>query len=241
MLNLCATSLFASSCFFSSAAAPAFEKAVVLSGALQPDAAQEGQYTITIRLEIGEGWHTYDDAGDGAQRSTSLSLDLPEGVTAVGGWNRPLGVEADDELSSLYYGRVVFTRTVMLAPGAKAKSIDVAVSYQACTESYCNRPKTETVSIALPGADAASGSVFDEPLRLMVDGAPLNAAAKERFPSPAIFDVDGDGQAELVIGGLMGSMGFYENLNASGTGEPVWGKKQRLNGADGQPIRASNW
>lgn len=246
MLSLCATTALTSSMLFSSAVVaaavtPAFEKAVTISGAIHPDAAQAGHFTITVQFEMGEGWHTYDDVGEGAEQPTSLKLKLPEGAKAVGGWKRPSGVDGKEAHSKVYFGRVEFTQTVAIEPGASVEDIDVVISYQACTDEYCNPPQTKTVSLEVPVADASGEGIFEAPVRLMVGDAPLNTAAKKRFPSPAIFDVDGDGQNELIIGELMGRIGVYENLNASGEGDPVWGKSQTLKGAGGEPIRTSNW
>ena len=74
-----------------------------------------------------------------------------------------------------------------------------------------------------------------------MNGDPLNTVAKQRFLSPAIFDVDEDGKAELVIGDLRGNVSIYENLNESGAGDPVWGSREALKDAEGKRIRTSNW
>ena len=76
---------------------------------------------------------------------------------------------------------------------------------------------------------------------LSVKDAPLNTVAKKQFLSPGIFDVDGDGQAELVIGDLFGDVGVYENVNTSGTGDPAWGPRESLKGIEGEAIQTSNW
>ena len=74
-----------------------------------------------------------------------------------------------------------------------------------------------------------------------MNGKPLNTVAKKRFLSPGIFDVDGDGKAELMIGTLMGSVGVYENQNTTGKGDPVWGPWKDFEDAKGNSIRTSNW
>jgi len=105
----------------------------------------------------------------------------------------------------------------------------------------CSPTPSETVSVASPRNTPFGSGIFNHPVRINVNDAPLNAVAKKRFPSPAIFDVDDDGKAELVIGDLMGSLGFYENVNTSETGDPVWGSREELKGISGKPIRTSNW
>lgn len=105
----------------------------------------------------------------------------------------------------------------------------------------CNSPESETVSIAIPKNKPNSSNLLDRPVRISVDGKPLNTVAKKMFVSPAIFDVDGDGKAELVIGTLMGSVGVHQNLNTSGTGDPDWDSQKPLKDTAGKAIRTSNW
>lgn len=240
MMSYIATALLASSMLFSPAAHTP-EKAVTFYGSLQPNTAEADHFTVTVELDIKDGWHTYGEVGEGSEVPTTLTFRLPEGVEAVGDWNRPVGIEGAELHSEIYVGRVSFSKSVVIQPSAYGKSIDVIVAYQACTDEACNRPTSKTVSIEIPADIAAAPSIFEAPVRITVDGKPLNTAAKNRFVSPGMFDVDGDGQVELVIGSLMGSVGVYENLNTSGTGDPVWSSRQALEDSEGQPIRTSNW
>ena len=69
-----------------------------------------------------------------------------------------------------------------------------------------------------------------------MNDAPLTQfKGEEDVPSPAVFEVDGDGSKELVIGDLMGGVGVYANLN-TGVGEPVWGPRNPLDDSKGAPI-----
>ena len=218
------------------------EKAVTFDGAIQPTVgAEANQFTVTVQLDIKDGWHTCAEAGEGAEEPTALEMKLPEGVKAIGDWNRPAGIAGKELNSEIYVGQVSFSKGVVVDPDAYGKSIEVVVSYQACTDESCNPPQTETVSIAIPKKDSSGSSIFESHVCLEVDGVPLNKAAKTRFPSPGIFDVDDDGKAELVIGSLMGSVNVYENLNNSGSGDPVWGSRKSLKNAKGRQIRTSNW
>lgn len=241
MMSYLASAFLTSSMLFSLVSIPAPAKAVTVTGALQPDAAQTDHFTVTIQMDIKNGWHTYAEVGDGSEVRTSLELKLPEGVKATGDWKRPIGKPGTASHSEYHVGKVSFSKKVVIEPSAYGKSIDVMISYQACTDEFCNRPQRKTVSIAIPADRLAGPSLFARPVRLNVDGAPLNTVAKKKFPSPAIFDVDGDGQTELVIGGLMGSVGVYENQNTSGTGDPVWGAREPFKDAEGNTIRTSNW
>lgn len=238
-----ATVVLASLMILSFVTTVAAEKAVTIKGAIQPavGTGSAGHFTITVRMDIKQGWHICAEAGEGSEEPTSLKMKLPEGAKAEGNWKRPVAAEGAELHSQIYVGKVSFSKTIFVDPSAHCKSIDVVVSYQACTDEFCNPPQTKTISIAIPVDDSASPSIFEHPVRLMVADVPLNNVAKKRFPSPGIFDVDGDSKAELVIGGLMGSVGVYENLNSSGTGDPVWGSRESLKDVKGKPIRTSNW
>lgn len=219
----------------------ASKEAVTLKGAIRPD-GRTGRFVVTVRFDMGDDWYTYKDAGESAALPTSLTLKLPEGAKAVGDWSSSSdGIDGDEAYSKLYTGRVDFKMTVLLEPSAYGKNIEVLASYQACNSKYCNRPTNKTIGIAIPGADTNTAKLFDKPVRIKVEDEFLNAVAKERFPSPAILDIDEDGQTELVVGSLSGYLGIYENLNTSGTGDPIWGPRRLLMGASGEQIRTRNW
>ena len=241
MMSHVATAILASSMLFSFTAIPTPEKPVALKGTIQPSTTSADNFTITVEFDIKDGWHTYAEVGDAAQVRTSLELNLPEGVKSASDWNRPAGIEGNALNSEIHVEKVLFSKSVVVDPSAYGKNIEVVVAYQACTDDRCNRPQNKTVSIAIPAKASTDRSIFENPVRINADGKPLNTAAKKRFVSPAIFDVDGDGKTELVIGSLMGSVGVYENLNTSRSGDPVWGPQKSLKDAKGEQIRTSNW
>ena len=242
MMSFFVTAFLSSSMLFAFATTPVPEKPVALTGSIQPDSSGANHFTVTVQMDIKKEWHTYDEVAEGAEQPTSLKFKLPEGVKSKGDWDRPQGNEGHEAEYRIYKGRVSFSRIVVVEPDAYGKSIDVIVSYQACTDEFCNPPQSKTVSIAIPVGSAEAGTkIFESPIRISKDGKPLNAEAKTRFPSPGIFDVDGDGAAELLIGGLTGSLDVYENQNTSGKGDPEWGSREPLKDAKGEKIRTSNW
>jgi len=97
-----------------------------------------------------------------------------------------------------------------------------------CFFTACSGSSSASLNTSLTKAKNVvnSSNLLDRPIRISVNDAPLNSKAKKMFPSPAVFDVDGDGSKELVIGDLMGGVGVYANLNTSGAGEPVWGPRK---------------
>ena len=66
-----------------------------------------------------------------------------------------------------------------------------------------------------------SKSRFEEPVFLKVGDSPMNEDGSMMYPSPAIFDVDNDGQDELVVGTIFGGVFACENEN-TGKGDPQW-------------------
>ena len=102
-------------------------------------------------------------------------------------------------------------------------------------ESTVNRAETTAAAAA-----AFANQHFEAPFRLMVKDAPLNTAAKQMYPSPAMYDVDQDGQDELIVGDIFGRLNVYENQNDA-KGDPVWSSHYALNTADGEAIKVSNW
>ena len=242
MMRHFATAVLASLMLFSFATASSLEQAVTIKGSIKPDAAKLNHFTVTIQMDIASGWHTYDQVGEGSEVATSLKLKLPEGVTAVGDWNRPNSTDGSELNSLVFEGQISFSKSVIIQPTANGNSIDVIIAYQACNDQICNRPQNKTITIVIPKEEPASNSsLFEPPVILQVKGAPLNSVVKKRFPSPGIFDVDGDGQTELVVGDLMGGVGVYQNLNTSGTGDPAWGPREELKGIEGDAIETPNW
>ena len=82
--------------------------------------------------------------------------------------------------------------------------------------------------------------LFEAPVRLMVDGKPLQQA-NDRFPSPAMYDIDGDGANELIIGGLRGEVEVFKNSSSSIKGDPIWEAGEPLEDCDGNSIELTNW
>ena len=82
--------------------------------------------------------------------------------------------------------------------------------------------------------------VFEAPFRLKVGDQLLNNAARQMYPSPAMLDIDRDGQLELVVGVIFGSLNIYENLS-DGKSDPVWSSHIPLKLSDGAKVKVSNW
>ncbi len=258
-VNWCACMLV---CLFATTVAAQDSGNVVISTAITPVKNEANHFLIDVSLEIKEGWHIYADVpADNPSPVTTLDLQLPAGVEAVGQWNRPLGVpDPQDPQIKLLEGFVNYSQKIKLDSRAVGEKIELKVGYQACNDKLCMPPKTQTLMIELPSlADegTARGDLagpatnttppvfenkfFDAPVRLMVGAAPMNTTAKQMYPSPALFDVDGDGKNELAVGDIFGGLQIYENENEAGSGEPVWSEPTALMNVEASPIRVHNW
>ena len=222
----------------------AADQPVSVKAAITPT-SRKAQYTITVNMDIEEGWHTYDDTGpDGVSVRTTLKLELPDGISTVGDWNRPLSLpSAESQDITIYEGSIEFTRAIQVNPAAEQDEVALKVRFQACTDKICQRPKTVSFALRIPAKPAQDGKAnhFAAPVRLLADGKLLNSVARRSYPSPAIYDVDQDGQVELVVGDISGTMGVYEQTGTSKNGDPIWAPRVALKTADGQPVRVSNW
>lgn len=198
--------------------------------------AVANRYTVEVEFRIQPGWHTYLDVAEGSTSpKTTVELTLPDGADFAGPWTRPTGLpDVKQPGNVLLKGAATFSREVNAAAGG---TIGVKVRYQACDAEKCLRPKTVRTEAVLPRRPR---SLFAAPEMLFVNDAPLNTAARQMYPSPAMYDVDNDGQTELIVGDIFGRLNVYENTQ-QGKGDPVWAPHVPLASADGEPIRVSNW
>ncbi|MBL8733326.1 MAG: hypothetical protein JNN13_13225 [Planctomycetes bacterium] len=97
-------------------------------------------------------------------------------------------------------------------------------------------------AIALPilllaaAAAVAQSPTFASPVRLRAGEALLGEA--RHFPSPVYHDLDGDGRADIVVGGLDGRLTVAHRTAAA---IATFGKETEVNGADGEPVNLHNW
>ena len=137
-------------------------------------------------------------------------------------------------MNTFIYRLVFVTAILTLSPLAVGQDKDSANSTDA-TFTKSTRT-TDDVEQTKPFSNAYFSSVS----RLMVGEKPLNTSASQQYPSPAMFDVDGDGRDELIVGCIYGTLNIYQNEN-EGTGEPIWSDYESLKSAKGNKIKVSNW
>ena len=107
----------------------------------------------------------------------------------------------------------------------------------------------ESVKLAVdkPLNSPPATELFEAPVRLTVNDIPINTDKKVTNISPTLYDVDGDGKPELIIGGVSGELGIHrgenisEDADAALKGDPAWGSRQAFEDAAGDAITLTNW
>lgn len=106
------------------------------------------QHQLQVSFDIDSGWHLYAEATAGNTEVT-LELELPEGVSTKGDWEKPpAAMSFEEPIQMLYKGIGVLKRDLIIEPGAKGE-IKVVISYQVCNERMCMRPTTEEIVVGL--------------------------------------------------------------------------------------------
>jgi hypothetical protein len=93
-------------------------------------------------------------------------------------------------------------------------------------------------AVALTASAEPPKPLFEPPVRLLSEGAPLNQREQLLYPSPVLLDIDGDRQVELVVGDLWGKLRVYKP--AGKRGDLAWGRGTVLQ-ANGKELVVPNW
>jgi hypothetical protein len=79
---------------------------------------------------------------------------------------------------------------------------------------------------------------FDAPVRLKAGDAYVDTGKYIAHTGPLVYDYDGDGKPDLLVGNFMGNVQVFRN---TGTREsPVYEAKGLLQ-ADGKDVKIPNW
>ncbi len=87
---------------------------------------------------------------------------------------------------------------------------------------------------APPANATPPAAVFAPPVMLMTGEDSLGH--RRMYPSPVMFDVDGDKKLDIVIGDLSGNLTISRRLEGN-----LWSKSEAMKMADGKKLKFSNW
>ena len=114
-----------------------------------------GNYTLVIKAEIADGWHIYD----ATQPITPTTIEFtPSEDVKLAGELRALSTakKVQDEFFGEYgeyEGEAIFEQDVTLK--GQGGSVNVLVSYQACTEGSCTAPTEAELKFEIGSTSAA--------------------------------------------------------------------------------------
>jgi len=91
--------------------------------------------------------------------------------------------------------------------------------------------------ILSPVLGQEKASMFADPVRVMAGGEPMGKGML--YPSPVLYDIDGDKRVELVVGDLRGYIHVAKKL--PGDNPAAWGELVKLQSTEGKDIKFSNW
>jgi hypothetical protein len=116
--------------------------------AVVPASGKAGDIVVLqVRASIRAGWSIHPiGAAGGPVTATTIELQLPEGLEAVGVWEPPMATRPFDKPGSglVYEGNATFRRALKLAHGQPAGNLEIVckVGFQACDADFCLRPET---------------------------------------------------------------------------------------------------
>ena len=122
----------------------------------------DGKLTITIRLEIAEGWHVNAHRplqeyliptevaldGDGFEL---VGLEYPEAETVTLGFQ--------EEPLAVYQGSVLIRGTIVVAGAGRPAIARLRLTIQACDDEQCLKPEDLVIELPVPGAAAARATI----------------------------------------------------------------------------------
>ena len=122
-----------------------------------------GNYTLVIKAEIADGWHIYD----ATQPITPTTIEFtPSEDVKLAGELRALSTakKVQDEFFGEYgeyEGEAIFEQDVTLK--GQGGSVNVLVSYQACTEGSCTAPTEAELKFEIGSTSAAEPVATEKP------------------------------------------------------------------------------
>ena len=169
---LCTLCLFASAQFEFSADTPT-TKATLLSEVKTLEAGKP--FTLALRLEHPQGWHSYYQNSGGIEESPSIRWSLPDGFSAGPiQWPAPAVKDGLLGKSFIYEGSPVFLVDIQTPPNLESgtsATLQADATWQICSESCINETQSFSITVGV-----GNNSEIDP------TQAPLFAEARAKLP-----------------------------------------------------------
>lgn len=176
--------------------------------------------TVNLAPQILDADVTFDDAdGDLDGGTLSLSGILAEDTVSVNNEGTGSGQIGLSGADVTFEGVVIGTLaggagtdlTISFNAAATSAAIDALI--QNLTYANSSATPTETRDFVLNVIDAAGNDLMVEPLFNELQGAdnPFDGIDIGQYSAPAFGDLDGDGDLDLVVGEIYGSLIVFEN------------------------------
>lgn len=147
-------------------AAPQDSRVIVEAAAVRPpEVAAGGSATLEVRIRVQEGYHLYGALHAGPEQKLGLSVSFPPGVEPVGAPEIPPGEphESFGEVTNWVSGTATLRQQFRVGssvPPGKVR-LEGVVSYQACTESFCEPPDSVPFEASLMVVGARPAAARD--------------------------------------------------------------------------------
>lgn len=105
---------------------------------------ETGDQLLIIKFKLHPGYHIYEHVPEaGAFHTTEVEVSLPQGYTALGELQRPIGKNFENGIR-IYEDEVVMTQRIA---GSSKDPITVTVNYQCCDSQICFTPEEKQISV----------------------------------------------------------------------------------------------
>jgi thiol:disulfide interchange protein len=194
--------------------------------------ASRDSVVFRLAAQIDDGWNLYAPTQPAAG-PYAMEVSVADGWRMVGELVAPRPRRLPDRnfgiISEIYRGSLEFFLAVRPVAGEAAAPFAVMVRYQACTQTYCLPPRTDTLRWAMAAAvEPAAGASAPA-----VPAAAANAAGDAPAAAASAADAGADPDAAASIadaaadpdaaGATVAEAPAASNANLTGSGaEPTW-------------------